>query len=176
MSFYCDTLSWTNQSLLSCLNSVYVAEKHHIPILYLNDKLVQVKHTRVDLYFCENKPKVTSWPNLKGQWKNFQVEMVREIFLPVKWAMDILRAKTLIYTVDIWATKFQLTLKSMWTIERSSQPLPVLTCKVLHGFNVWVKQLLLFSQDGHNGNGNTYQNKEHGHSISTGFNLSFLVF
>jgi hypothetical protein len=34
----------------------------------------------------------------------------------------------------------------MWTIERSSEPLPVLTCKVLHEFNDIVNQLLLFSQ------------------------------
>ena len=40
----------------------------------------------------------------------------------------------------------------MWIIERSSQPLYVLTCKVLHEFNVLVNQLVLFSQDGHKGN------------------------
>ena len=71
-------------------------------------------------------------------------------------------AKKYIYTVDIWGTtlvdirgtKFQLTLKYMWTIDRSSQPLPVLIGKVLHEINVLVSQLLLFSQDGHKGNEN----------------------
>ena len=56
-------------------------------------------------------------------------------------AMDIW-AKISIYTVDIWATtlvdiwatQFQLTLKSMCKIERLSQHLPVLTYKVLHEF------------------------------------------
>jgi hypothetical protein len=47
--------------------------------------------------------------------------------------MDIW-ANKYIYIVDIWATQFQLTLKSMWTFERLSQPLPVLTCKELHEF------------------------------------------
>jgi hypothetical protein len=47
--------------------------------------------------------------------------------------MDIW-AKKLIYTVDIWATQFHLTLKSMWTIERLSQHLLVPTCKMLHEF------------------------------------------
>ena len=43
----------------------------------------------------------------------------------------------------------------MWTIKRSSQSSPVLTCKVLHEF-VLVKQLLflLFSQDGDQCKGN----------------------
>ena len=55
--------------------------------------------------------------------------------------MDIW-ATTLVY---IWATKFQLTLKTMRTIERSSPHLVVLTCKVLHEF-VLIDQLLSFSQ------------------------------
>jgi hypothetical protein len=38
------------------------------------------------------------------------------------------------FTLDIWATQFQLSLKSMWTIERLSQHLPVLTCEVLYEF------------------------------------------
>jgi hypothetical protein len=54
------------------------------------------------------------------------------------WALDIL-AKKLIYTVDIWAIQFQLTLKSMWTIERLSH-LPVPTCKVLHKFDAFVEK------------------------------------
>ena len=68
------------------------------------------------------------------------------------WAIDIWAIKKN-YTVDIWATTFQL--KSMWTIKRSSQSSPVLTCKVLHEF-VLVKQLLflLFSQDGDQCKGN----------------------
>jgi hypothetical protein len=51
----------------------------------------------------------------------------------------VILAKKLIYTVDIWATQFQLTVKSMWTIERLSH-LPVLTCKVLHEFDAFVER------------------------------------
>ena len=53
----------------------------------------------------------------------------------------VILAKRLIYTVDIWAIQFQLTLKSMWTIERLSRlPVPVLTCKVLHKFDAFVEK------------------------------------
>jgi hypothetical protein len=49
--------------------------------------------------------------------------------------MDI-RVKKLIYTGHL-SDKISIDPRiyiCMWTIERSSQPLPVLTCKVLHEF------------------------------------------
>jgi hypothetical protein len=72
------------------------------------------------------------------------------MYLKGRWTFER-KNKFTLWTFE--RKKIQLTLKSMWTIERSSQLLPVFTCKVLHEF-VLVNQLLLFSHDEHKGSGN----------------------